>query len=184
LAFALAACAPGPRPAPDIAYYDLGNVSAGPNSPATAGLRSIEVFAPSWLDSPALQYRLAYQAGQRRQSYAASRWVAPPAEMLRHALGACRLRLDLDEFAHVFEGPQASQAVVELRAQLLAPGGRLLARYALRASRPAASPDAKGGVAAFAGAVEELAAGLYAWLGSLDQAAKPGLNVLERCRGA
>lgn len=191
-ALALAGCA-GPRPAAPVDHHDLGPIGTGPNSRIVAALRGVEVFAPSWLDSPALQYRLAYLGSQQRRSYGESRWVAPPAELLAHALnknlfsgdaaGACKLRVDLDEFVQVFDAAEASRAVVEARVQLLAPGGEPLARHALRVSRPAASGDAKGGVAAFSATVADLAAALRGWLGTLDREGKPGLNIFERCRG-
>lgn len=193
IALALAGCAAGPQAQPKISYYDLGPAAATANNRVVASLRSIDVFAPSWLDSSALQYRLAYQGSQRRQNYAESRWVAPPAELVGHALkkrmlsgetrGACRLRIDMDEFAHVFDAADSSRAVIEARVQLLSPGGELLARRAVTAGRPAASADARGGVAALAGAVEDFAATLRGWLGGLDRETGPGLNITDRCRG-
>lgn len=189
----LGGCAAGPQPAAKISYYDLGPVAAAPNNRMVAALRGIEVFAPSWLDSSAMQYRLAYRDGQQRQNYAESRWVAPPAELVGLALrkrmlsgdatGSCRLRIDLDEFAHVFDSLNSSHSAVEARAQLLGPGGEPLARRSFSLSSPAASADAKGGAAAFSAAVGDFAAALHDWLGGLDRAAKPGLNVHDRCRG-
>lgn len=195
LASALAGCAAGPQSAAKISYYDLAPLAAAPNNRIVAALGGVEVVSPSWLDSPALQYRLAYQGDRARQKYAESRLVAPPAELVGHALrrrmlpgesaGACKLRIDLDEFVQVFDTADASRAVVEARVQLLAArGGELLARRSFSLSRPAAKADAKGGVAALAAAVEDLAAALHDWLGSLDQEAKQGFNVAERCRGA
>lgn len=193
IALALAGCAAGPQPMPKISYYDLGPVAASPGDRAVASMRSIDVYAPSWLDSSALQYRLAYRGRQQRLNYAESRWVAPPAEMIGQALrkrmlsaratGACKLRIDLDEFAHVFDAVDSSRAVLEARVQLFSPGGELLGRRAIAASRPAASADARGGVAALAGAVEDLGATLRDWLGGLDRETGPGLNVMDRCRG-
>lgn len=189
----LAGCGGGAKSVSNVSSYDLGAVQPAHNNRIVASLRSIDVFAVSWLDSSAMQYRLLYAANQRRQSFAESRWVAPPAELVGHALkkrmlsgeagGACRLRIDLDEFAQVFDSAKASRAVLEARAQLVAPtGGEVLARRSFSLSRPSASADAGGGVAAMAGAVEALSAELHDWLGGLDRAAASGLNIAQRCR--
>lgn len=190
----LAGCGAGPRSMSNVAYYDLGAVQPAPNNRIVASLRSIDVFAVSWLDSTAIQYRLLHAANQRRQNYAESRWVAPPAELLGHALrkrmlsgeagGACRLRVDMDEFAQLFDSDKASRAVLEARVQLVAPtGGEVLARRSFSLSRPAASADAAGGVAALSGAVEAFSAELHDWLGGLDRTSASGLNIAQRCRG-
>lgn len=191
-ALLLGACAAGPQPAAKTAYYDLGPVAAAPNDRRVAALRGIEVSAPSWLDTPAMQYRLAYRDGRQRQSYAESRWAAPPAELVGLALrrrlsagagaGACRLSVDLEEFVQVFDAAASSRAVVEAHAQLLGPGGEPLARRSFSLGRPAAGADAPGGVAAFSAAVQDLAAALHDWLDGLDRGGPQGLNIPERCR--
>ncbi len=189
----LAGCGTGSKSLSSVANYDLGAVQAASNNRIVASLRSIDVFAVSWLDSSAMQYRLLYAANQRRQSYAESRWVAPPAELLGHALrkrmlsgeagGACRLRVDLDEFAQVFDSAKASHVLLEARVQLVAPsGGDIFARRSFSLSRAAASADAGGGVAALAVAVEAFSTELHDWLGGLDRAAASGLNIAQRCR--
>lgn len=193
-ALLLAACGAGPKANSNLAYYDLGTVQPVPNNRIVASLRSIEVFAVSWLDSTAMQYRLLYAANQRRQSFAESRWAAPPAELLGHALrkrmlsgeggGACRLRVDLDEFIQSFDSAKDSRAMIEARVQVVAPtGGEILARRSFSVARPAATPDARGGVTAMAAAVETFSAEMHDWLGGLDRTAAPGLNIAQRCRG-
>lgn len=192
-ALLLAGCGVGSKSTSNVAYFDLGAVQAAPNNRIVASLRIIDVFAVSWLDSSAMQYRLIYSANQRRQNYAESRWVAPPAELVGHALrkrmlsgaagGACRLRVDLDEFAQVFDSAKDSRAVLEARVQLVAPtGGEILARHSFSLSRPSASADASGGATALAGAVEALSTELHDWLGGLDRTAASGLNIAQRCR--
>jgi cholesterol transport system auxiliary component len=189
----LAACGGGAKSISNVAYYDLGAMQPAPNNRIVASLRSIDVFAVSWLDSSAMQYRLLYAANQRRQNYAESRWVATPAELVGHALrkrmlsgaagGACRLRIDLDEFAQVFDSAKDSRAVLEARAQLVAPtGGEILARRSFSLSRPAASADAAGGATALSGVVEAFSTELHDWLGGLDRTAASGLNIAQRCR--
>jgi cholesterol transport system auxiliary component len=190
----LAGCVGGAKSVSNVASYDLGAVLAAPNNRIVASLRSIDVFAVAWLDSSAMQYRLQYAANQRRQSYAESRWVAPPPELVGFGLrkrmlsgeagGTCRLRIDLDEFVQVFDSAKDSRAVLEARAQLVAPtGGEVLARHSFSVSRPAASPDAAGGAAAMAGAVEALSTELHDWLGGLDRPGATGLNIAQRCKG-
>lgn len=189
----LAACGSGAKSLSSVASYDLGAVQPAPNNRIVASLRGIDVFAVSWLDSAAMQYRLLYAANQRRQSYAESRWAGTPAELLGHALrkrmlsgtagGACRLRVDLDEFAQIFDSAKDSHALLEARVQLVAPtGGEILARRSFSLSRPAASADAAGGVAAMAAAVETFSTDLHGWLGGLDQSGT-NLNITQRCRG-
>ncbi|MBV6476688.1 MAG: membrane integrity-associated transporter subunit PqiC [Rhodocyclaceae bacterium] len=190
----LAACGGGAKSVSNVAQYDLGAVQPAPNNRIVAALRGIDVFAVSWLDSSAMQYRLLYAANQRRQSYAESRWVAPPAELVGYGLrkrmlsgeagGACRLRVDLDEFVQAFASAKSSRALIEARAQLIAPsGGEILARRSFSLSRPADSADAAGGAAALSAAVEAFAAELHDWLGGLDRASAAGLNIAQRCKG-
>lgn len=196
-ALALAGClALSPR-APDVARFDFGAPSSAPAATPAFPLRSVDVDAPTWLDSTALQYRLAYAEPSRRQGYAASRWVAPPAELLEVALrraivsgdapdltGGCRLLIDLDEFIQVFRTPQESDGVIEVRASLLAPRtDTLLARKRFSVVRPAQSADAQGGVAAITAAAEALVTDLQDWLRTLDRGQAPGLNIAQTCRG-
>ena len=190
----LAACGAGPKGNSNLAYYDLGAMQPAPNNRIVASLRSIDVFAVSWLDSTAMQYRLLYAANQRRQSFAESRWAAPPADLLGHALrkrmlsgegsGACRLRIDLDEFLQAFDSAKDSRGVLDARVQLVAPtGGEILARRSFSVARPAATPDARGGVAAMAAAVETFSTEMHDWLGGLDRSSAAGLNIAQRCKG-
>ena len=192
-ALLLAGCGSGSKSLSSVAYYDLGAVQPAPNNRIVASLRSIDVFAVSWLDSSAMQYRLLYAANQRRQNFAESRWVAPPAELIGHALrkrmllgeagGACRLRVDLDEFAQVFDSASTSRVVLDARVQLVEPtGSEILARRSFSLSRPAASADAGSGAAALTGAVEAFSTELHDWLGGLDRAAASRLNIAQRCR--
>jgi cholesterol transport system auxiliary component len=191
-------CSPAAAAAPSryrtSPSYDLGAVQPAPNNRIVASLRSIDVFAVSWLDSSAMQYRLLYSANQRRQNYAESRWVAPPAELVGHALrkrmlsgaggrrlpparGPGRIRPGL-RFGQGQPRPDRGAG-----AAAVAPsGGEILARRSFSLSRPAASADAGGGVAALAGAVEAFSTELHDWLGGLDRAGAPGLNIAQRCR--
>lgn len=157
------------------AIYDLGLAEAV--SPAPAVLPSqIEVRAPSWLATSAMQYRLDYRQPAQRQVFAESRWAAPPAEMLQRRLlqalsapsstgGGCRLRLEMDEFTQAFDAPEASTAVIIARAELLPPRGEnALARRMFALREPASGADAKGGVTAFRKAGERLTNEIAGWM--------------------
>jgi cholesterol transport system auxiliary component len=141
-----------------------------------------DVSAPAWLDSPSITYRLVYEDAARPQAYADSRWVASPAELiairLRGRLAASdkggivhpadgtrasyALRVELNEFTQVFDAPGKSRVVVRLRASVL--GSRaLIAQRSFGVERPAATPDAEGGVRALIGASDEALDQLVAW---------------------
>ncbi|WP_164844413.1 ABC-type transport auxiliary lipoprotein family protein [Azoarcus sp. DN11] len=172
------------------ALYDLGLAEAVGASPAVAPAK-LEVRAPSWLATPAMQYRLDYRQPAQRQVYAESRWAAAPAELLERRLlqafsvppsaaAGCRLRLDLDEFAQVFDSAEGSRAVIVARAELLSPRGEnVLARRAFDLREPASTRDARGGVVAFRKAGDELAREIAAWLASVDSGAA---EVRSGCR--
>jgi cholesterol transport system auxiliary component len=187
----LAACGANP-PAGDAVHFDFGSSGAGGSAwPVSPG--AVDVQAASWLAGPAMQYRLAYAEPLRRQSYAGSRWAAAPAELLESALrrrlaaaepsargAGCRLQLVLDEFEQRFDDVKNSQAVIEVRAQLVpARGGDALVRRGFRVSRPAPTADARGGVVAARDAVQGLGDDLGRWLADL---ARENPGILERCR--
>lgn len=186
----LAACAGGP--ARESAHFDLGAASGEWRSPGFV-LRTVEVQGPSWLGTTTMQFRLAYADGVRRQGYAESRWVAPPIELLEQALktrivateatrsdAGCRLRVDLDEFIQRFDSPTDSRLVLEARATLLAArGDSLLGRRAFAVAPAAPTPDARGGAAAAAVAVQSVTRDLNGWLTGL---AREHPAIVERCR--
>lgn len=186
-ALALSACIGNVR-STDVASFDLGT-AAVVWKPATVRLHSVDANAPSWLASTAIQYRLLYADSMRRQSYAESRWAAQPAELIARALnrqtvaadGGCRLSLDIDELVQVFDTPQQSRTLLDVRASLIAPRGNdILARKAFSLVRPAPSADARGGVSAAAAAVQALGGELGAWLA---QTARENPAAAERCKG-
>jgi cholesterol transport system auxiliary component len=191
----------GPTGRADPAVFDLSTNRLGRELPTQSKVWPIylaEVRAPVWLDTPAMQYRLMYAEPQRRWTYTASRWVARPAELLAqelrhggagrtwssgHKLRAqrdgCRLDLELVEFIQVFDAPATSQAVIEVRATLLAPGnGGMLAQHLFREHRPAGA-TAISGVHGFVEGVGGLSSGLERWL---DQLAEGRLAGFAVCR--
>ena len=164
--------------------------AAGKPLPALA-LTEVE---PSGLleGSTAVLYRLAYADAQKLQPYAQARWSTPAAQLvrqrLRETLGQRRavfsagesaalmrtngalpriLRVDLEEFSQIFDSPVSSAGVVRLRVTLLdstPEGDRLLGQRLVVVQRPAASPDAAGGVHALAQAADAAAQEIATWL--------------------
>lgn len=81
------------------------------------------------------------------------------------------LQLELDEFAQVFDAPNASVGLIRVHATVLAPadggGGRLLAQRSFIAQQPAPSPDAAGGVRALTAASDRVLSEIAQWLSTL-----------------
>jgi cholesterol transport system auxiliary component len=183
LLLAAAGCSVLPPPRPPQALYDFGAPAAW-NSPAVAGSLAVaRVSAPEWLETPTLQYRLAYREPLRYQGYAGSRWVAAPSQLLTERLrqaaaqsgsrGALRegegvktdfvLRVELEEFSQVFDAPQSSSGVIRARASLVREGRLLTAQKGFVVERPAATADAAGGAQALAAAADQLIVEMLAW---------------------
>ena len=145
------------------------------------------------LDNQAVLYRLAYQDAQELRPYTLARWAMPPAQLvrqrLREQLGQQRnifdarsglalnrsqsavlpllLRLDLDEFSHVFTTQEASVGLIRLRATLIeqaTSGEKLIAQRSVVVQRPAPSADAPGGVRALTAATDAAIEEIDAWL--------------------
>lgn len=195
---ALAGCAlPSPPARP--AVYDFG---PGPLSQALttrqanlAPLALAEVETPTALDSTAVLYRLAYSDSQQLRPYALARWSMPPAQLLRQRLrehlGQRRavltpgdagpadapapptLRLQLEEFSHLFESPDKSSGLLRLRVTLVQPGPageRLIAQRSVIVQQAAPTPDAPGGVRALMAATDQAAQEISTWLETLTPA--------------
>jgi len=172
LALLLAGCVPNTVRQGDMATFDLGDPLGGWQAPA---LRGVDVAAPSWLGTAAIQYRLDYSEPGRRRAYGESRWAAPPAELIeqslrRRALAAdagaalpCRLRVDLDELVQAFDGARSSRVVLAVRATLLSRSEQALGTRSFAIERPAGA-DARSGVAAAALSAQELSARLAGWI--------------------
>ena len=166
--------------------------TAGADKPLPA-LALAEVEPSGLLEgSTGVLYRLAYADAQKLLPYAQARWSTPAAQLvrqrLRETLGQRRavfsagesaalmrtngalpriLRVDLEEFSQIFDSPGSSAGVVRLRVTLLdstPEGDRLLGQRLVVVQRPAASPDAAGGVRALAQAADAAAQEIEAWL--------------------
>lgn len=182
LALSLGACSLAPAQN-ETASYDFGSAPSTPAAVRLApSLLVFDVAAPAWMDTAAIHYRLGYQDATRPRPYANSRWVMPPAALVTQRLrqrfasassggvlvpadglrAAYSLRIDIEEFAQVFDAPGSSRAVLRARASLL--GSRaLVAQRTFSLERAAATPDAAGGVRALIAASDDLVAQLLEW---------------------
>lgn len=192
----LVGCSVLPKPPAQPVRYDFGPVPAAA-AVAPQALRPAialaEVEAPGLRDSEtAVLYRLAYAESQVVRPYQLARWTLPPAQLvqkrLSSGLGRDRavllggdgtaqpkvqgktpavLKVELEEFSHVFRSAQDSVGWVRLRATLIdrqAQGDVLLGQTTLVAQQPAAGSDAASGVRALTEATDQTIAELQAWL--------------------
>lgn len=175
--------------------YDFGpGATAAPAVPAAplSPLVLAEIEVTGAFDGTAVLYRLGYADANQLRPYGQARWSAQPAQLVRlrvrDQLSRTRvvldpsdsgvlartggsaprvLRLDLEEFSHLFEAPDRSSGLVRLRATLMdnTPAGeKLLGQRSIVVQRPAATQDAPGGVRALAAAVDAAAGELSQWL--------------------
>jgi cholesterol transport system auxiliary component len=194
-AAALAGCAGvAPDKPARATLYDFGPgaVATESTTPAQGAIVLADIEASAALESSALLYRLGYADAHQLHPYANARWSAPPPQLvrqrLREQLGRDRvvldasesaalarsggamprvLRIDLEEFTHVFDSPSQSWGVLRLRATLLenTPSGeRLLAQRGIVQRQPAPTPDASGGAHALAAAADAAARDISDWL--------------------
>jgi cholesterol transport system auxiliary component len=171
----IAGCAS--RPDEPVRSYDFGP-SEAPQPPALA-IHVREVGSPEWLDRPEMLYRLGYRDPRALEPYAFSRWAGTPASMLtlklRQAFGnvepraaRCILAVDLEEFSQVFDSERSSRAVLRARAVLRETAEpRRFDSMLLRLERPAPTPNAAGGAAAFSALADEMPSRLRDWTASL-----------------
>ncbi|ABM56702.1 ABC-type transport auxiliary lipoprotein family protein [Verminephrobacter eiseniae] len=157
-----------------------------------------DVEAPGLPDgSSAVLYRLAYADARQLHPYSHARWSQPPAQLLQQQLreqigrrravlkaddgaaqsrGATRsghllLRVELEEFSHLFNSPTQSAGVVRLRATMVErtpTGESLRGQRVFIMQKPARSTDAAGGVAALAEASTQLASELAEWVEQVE----------------
>jgi cholesterol transport system auxiliary component len=185
----LTSCTLGPAPREAASVYDLGPPRAYARSEPRID-RSVlvqDVATPSWLDSTAMVYRLDYRDAGRQYIYANNRWASSPGALLtqklRNRLAAASdggiveprdnaradyaLRVDLDDFSHVFGSAENSGGVVVARATLVDAARRTLAgQKAFAIEKAANGADAQAGVKALGAASEELVDAITAWVAS------------------
>ena len=179
------------------AMYDFGPGNLAAATPPTTSLPPIavdDVTTPGGsLDNQAVLYRLAYQDAQQLRPYSLARWALPPAQLVRQRLrdtlsqrravfGAGDsaalnrsqnaalprlLRLELEEFSHVFTTADVSVGLIRLRATLLEvtpTGEKLIGQRGVVVQRPATSSDAPGGVRALTSATDAAIEEIDQWL--------------------
>lgn len=146
--------------------------------------------------STAVQYRLVYADAQQLRPYTLARWTQPPVQLVQQALrtqlGQRRpvlqdadaaaqardtarggklpavLRIELEEFSHVFTTPTDSTGLLRLRATLVDPtpaGETLLGQRVFIVRKPALTADAAGGTRALAEAARQVAEEIEEWVG-------------------
>lgn len=197
----LAGCSVLPRPPAQPVRYDFGTVPvAAATAPQVQrpAIALAEVEAPGLRDSEtSVLYRLAYAEAQVVRPYQLARWTRPPAQLVQQRLssslgrdravlpggdGAAQprvqgqlppvLKVELEEFSHVFLSAQDSVGWVRLRASLVdrqAQGDALLGQKTFIAQQPAAGADAASGVRALTQATDKVIADLQLWLQQLGR---------------
>lgn len=151
-----------------------------------------DIETSSAFDGAAILYRLAYADERELRPYGLARWSAPPAQLvrqrLREVIGQERpvltvdqsavmerspgvvlriVRIELEEFTHLFADARQSEGVVRLRATAfdsLASGEQLVGQRAFTARVPSPTPDAPGGVKALVAATDAIAVEMAEWL--------------------
>jgi cholesterol transport system auxiliary component len=167
------------------ALYDFG-IEPLPQIDATLTSRIAlaHVSANSWLQTPAIVYRLAYRDPAQLRPYSLSRWAAPPADLitqrLRLALGRAGgngfsmaadgiatdhlLRVHLEAFEQVVDSPASGRALVRMAGSITGSERRLRAHRQFEVERPCTSIDAAGSVHALTAATDALIAQIVAWV--------------------
>jgi cholesterol transport system auxiliary component len=189
----LAGCASSKGGATNSAF-DFGSAgvpAAGAQQAAAAqprlpALVVADVTGPAALDGERMYYRLNYADATEARTYANSRWSSPPLQMVTQrvktrlaqsgtkvlsqtdaAAGIPTLRIDVDDFVHGFSSATQSEGQLQLRASLF-DGHTLVDQKTFSRSTPANSADAAGGARALAASTDAVAAGIGAWLATLD----------------
>lgn len=177
-ALLLAACAIGGRNGTAPTVFDFGMPAARISDGGQWSRLTVEVRAPQWLDAASIFYRLNYDDPLKLHAYTSSRWAGVPtqlvAQRLRQQLGAngrpdntaagCLLRFELQAFSQVFDTVQGSRGVLHGSLALFDAQRRPLASRQIAIEHPAATPDARGGVAALLATNDELGRQVAAWL--------------------
>ncbi|TXG97687.1 MAG: hypothetical protein E6R09_12365 [Rhodocyclaceae bacterium] len=170
-----------------LAVYDFGPAAASLRAAPRKHPLALEVRAPLWFDSQGIDYRLAYEDIARLREYARARWAGPPVQLIQQRLiqqlglsmagqsqARCLLRIEITEFSQVFATANESRGVLQGRVVLLDRSRQQLADLSLNLDKPSPSPDARGGVTALTGTVDQLAADLADWEKKLLKAGNAG----------
>ena len=191
----LSSCALPDKPVRAVTYdFGPGAVASAPSragAPALAPLVLADIESGAALDGTAVLYRLVYFNAQELRPYAQARWSMAPAQLLRQRLrehlgtsravlnpgdslagnpGPWVLRVELEEFSHLFESATTSAGLLRLRATVVQgslQGEKLLGQRTFVVSRPAPSADVSGGVRALTAASDAAVIEIDQWLQQL-----------------
>lgn len=167
--------------------YDFGPLPA--TAPAGAAqlppLVVPDVTGPASLDHERMLYRLNYADPLQARFYAQNHWASTPLQLITQRIkariaqsgakvlsttdasnGVYLLRIEVDDFAHVFDTEKQSAGMLRLRASVF-DGSRFVDQKTFLHSAPAASADAAGGARALATATDAVSADIVAWIASL-----------------
>ena len=141
-----------------------------------------DVTGNAVFDNERMFYRLNYADPLQARAYANSRWSSTPLQMLTQrfksrlaqagvkvlsatdaSAGVPLLRVDLDDFTHIFDSATSSYGQLVLRASLFQ-GHSLIDQRTFRRRIDAGSVDAGGGARALAQATDAVAADIIGWL--------------------
>ena len=189
----LTGCAITPQNERPASVYDFGLQQASSTNSATGNPRQqlmvslliAEAKSPVWLNSNAIQYRLAYREPTQLYSYANSRWAAAPATLLTHHIrnsiatatnnrilstsdnvrADFILHLELEEFSQIFDAIDKSHVIIRLRVSLINRSSRLLkAQHSFNIKLAAPTANAAGAVQALTESSDKLTGDLITWL--------------------
>lgn len=189
----LTGCAITPQNEKPASVYDFGLQQASSTNSATGNqqqqlmvsLLIAEAKSPVWLNSNAIQYRLAYREPTQLYSYANSRWAAAPATLLTHHIrnsiatatnnrilstsdnvrADFILHLELEEFSQIFDAIDKSHVIIRLRVSLINRSSRLLkAQHSFNIKLAAPTANAAGAVQALTESSDKLTGDLITWL--------------------
>ena len=150
--------------------------------PLPANIIVTNVVAPGWMDNASMYYRLMYRNAANPLPYASSQWEMSPAALLtqrlRWTLGAGSesesgnglssapsylLRSELIEFEQIFDQPNSSHGVLQLRATLEEQHGGRRVQRTFTIEKRASTADANGGAKALSLCADELSAAVAGW---------------------
>jgi len=191
---------PAPATVYDFGPTPVAATAVGTQRPAIV-LANINNATSQPEGSTALLYRLVYSNAQQLHPYTRARWSQPPTQLLQHTVRQrlaqqriilqgreglnqqlpgngpepswpAVLRIELEEFSHLFSRPDSSAALVRLNATLSQPsptGETLVAQRSFTVQQPAASHDAAGGAQALAVSAAQVAEDIAQWLEEIQQ---------------
>jgi cholesterol transport system auxiliary component len=175
--------------------YDFGPVMTETKAnalPATlAPLAIPDVTGPTLLDSQQMLYRLNYADALQSRAYTQSEWSSTPLQLLTQRIksrfgqagarvltvvdasaGALLLRVEVDEFSHVFTSPVQNQGRVVLRASLF-DGHKLIDQKTFARTTESPTADAGGGARALAASTDAITEDMMAWIAALPLPPRP-----------